>query len=176
MAAALVRATNLLIKPKVCTKLTPRVLHLNRDWQPGPYPVTEEERKAAAAKYLMLPEEYEPYPRNRDGTGIEYGDYPDLPFIHHDEKDPYHPWTYLQHRVDYKEPVHINSLIMSHDMTTYNYKPQIPWSTIVLRLLGGWGLFLFLYYLGELAPVYPPMLIKHMPSNGEFYYYPEKKH
>lgn len=29
---------------------------------PAPYPETEEERRAAAKKYGLLPEEYKPYP------------------------------------------------------------------------------------------------------------------
>lgn len=34
----------------------------NKDFKPGPIPTTEEERKAAAKKYGLLPHEYEPYP------------------------------------------------------------------------------------------------------------------
>lgn len=37
-------------------------LDWNKDWKPGPYPETEEERKAAAKKYGLLPEDYKPYP------------------------------------------------------------------------------------------------------------------
>jgi hypothetical protein len=33
--------------------------HWNKDYKPGPYPKTPEERKAAAKKYGLLPEEYE---------------------------------------------------------------------------------------------------------------------
>ncbi|CAG2163376.1 unnamed protein product [Oppiella nova] len=45
-----------------------------RDWKPGQYPKTQEEREAAAKKYNLIPEDYEPYP---EGSG--YGDYPKLP-------------------------------------------------------------------------------------------------
>lgn len=34
----------------------------NKDFKPAPYPETEEERRAAAKKYGLLPEEYKPYP------------------------------------------------------------------------------------------------------------------
>lgn len=34
----------------------------NKDWMPGPLPQTEEERRAAAKKYGLLPEEYKTYP------------------------------------------------------------------------------------------------------------------
>merc|ERR1711981_1508257 len=33
-------------------------------WKPGPYPETEEERLAAAKKYGLIPEDYEPYPND----------------------------------------------------------------------------------------------------------------
>lgn len=33
----------------------------NRDWKPGKYPDTVEEREAAAKKYGMRVEDYEPY-------------------------------------------------------------------------------------------------------------------
>lgn len=33
----------------------------NRDWKPGAYPETPEEREAAAKKYGMRVEDYEPY-------------------------------------------------------------------------------------------------------------------
>jgi NADH dehydrogenase (ubiquinone) 1 beta subcomplex subunit 8 len=33
--------------------------HWNKDFKPGPYPRTPEEREAAAKKYGLLPEEYQ---------------------------------------------------------------------------------------------------------------------
>ena len=41
--------------------------HITKDMLPGPYPKTPEERAAAAKKYNMRVEDYEPYPD--DGTG-----------------------------------------------------------------------------------------------------------
>lgn len=38
------------------------LLGWNKDFKPAPYPETEEERRAAAKKYGLLPEEYKPYP------------------------------------------------------------------------------------------------------------------
>lgn len=37
-------------------------LDWNKDWKPGQYPKTDEERRAAAKKYGLLPEDYKPYP------------------------------------------------------------------------------------------------------------------
>lgn len=41
--------------------------HMTKDMLPGPYPRTPEERAAAAKKYNLRVEDYEPYPD--DGTG-----------------------------------------------------------------------------------------------------------
>lgn len=41
--------------------------HMTKDMLPGPYPKTPEERAAAAKKYNMRVEDYEPYPD--DGMG-----------------------------------------------------------------------------------------------------------
>lgn len=45
--------------------LTPfEILDWNKDFAPGPLPKTEEERRAAAKKYGLLPEEYRTYPED----------------------------------------------------------------------------------------------------------------
>lgn len=45
----------------------PPASHITKDMLPGPYPKTPEERAAAAKKYNMRVEDYEPYPD--DGMG-----------------------------------------------------------------------------------------------------------
>ncbi|XP_050564030.1 NADH dehydrogenase [ubiquinone] 1 beta subcomplex subunit 8, mitochondrial-like [Cygnus atratus] len=47
---------------------------LSSELLPGPYPRTPEERAAAAKKYNMRVEDYQPYPDD----GLGYGDYPML--------------------------------------------------------------------------------------------------
>ena len=73
----------------------------NKDWKPGPYPRTPKERAAAAKKYNMRVEDYEPYPD--DGFG--YGDYPKLPRIADEAKDPYQPYDLPNNRRFFGEPV-----------------------------------------------------------------------
>ena len=58
----------------------------NQDWRPGPVPVTPEQKAAAAKKYGLLVEDYEPMP---DG---EYGDYPQIVAVGGAAKDPYYNW------------------------------------------------------------------------------------
>lgn len=55
------------IKKSIPLVTSVRCGHWNKHWKAGPYPKTEEERIAAAKKYNLLPEEYEPY--EDDGWG-----------------------------------------------------------------------------------------------------------
>lgn len=71
------------------------------DDMPKPYPKTQKERLEAAKRYGLLPHEYEPYPD--DGMGK--GDYPHLPDIGADSKDPNYPWDYPEYRKNYGECV-----------------------------------------------------------------------
>ena len=73
----------------------------NRDWMPGPYPKTAEERAAAAKKYNLRVEDYEPYPD--DGMG--YGDYPKLPLISAESRGPYEDYDVPTMRRNFNEPV-----------------------------------------------------------------------
>ena len=73
----------------------------NRDWQPGPYPKTPEERAAAAKKYNLRIEDYEPYPD--DGTG--HGDYPMLPRVSMEARDPYEVYDCPEWKRNFNEPV-----------------------------------------------------------------------
>ena len=73
----------------------------NKDWKPGPYPRTPKERAAAAKKYGLRVEDYEPYPD--DGFG--YGDYPKLPRISDEAKDPYLPYDTPHNKRFFGEPV-----------------------------------------------------------------------
>ena len=73
-----------------------------RDWKPGPPPKTEAERIAAAKKYNLIPEDYECYDEDM-GTG----DYPALPIVGQDARDPYEDFDYHYHRRNFGETVNI---------------------------------------------------------------------
>lgn len=77
------------------------ILDWNKDFAPGPYPKTEAERIAAAKKYGIPIEEYEPYPED----GLSYGDYPKLPLESGDDRDPYYPWDFPELKRNFKETV-----------------------------------------------------------------------
>jgi NADH dehydrogenase (ubiquinone) 1 beta subcomplex subunit 8 len=73
----------------------------NKDWKPGPFPKTAEERAAAAKRYGLRVEDYDVYAN--DGMG--YGDYPKLPFASGDSRDPYEDWDIPEQKRNYGEPV-----------------------------------------------------------------------
>jgi len=101
--ATLTRA--LLLKKGLCSKQFVRHAgYWNKDWKPGPYPKTEAERLAAAKKYGLLPQDYEPYPD--DGTG--YGDYPKLPVVSADARDPFYNWDYPDQKRNYGETLNVD--------------------------------------------------------------------
>ena len=77
----------------------------NHDWQPGPYPTTPAERSAAAKKYGLREEDYEPYPE--DGFG--YGDYPKLPHVSFDSRSYHDDWDCPSNRRNYGEPVRMHT-------------------------------------------------------------------
>ena len=75
----------------------------NKDWKPGPYPKTEAERAAAAKRYGLRPEDYEPY--SADGFG--HGDYPKLPIVSEESKYPYEDFDIPEIKRNFGEPVSI---------------------------------------------------------------------
>jgi len=76
----------------------------NHDWRPAPYPTTPEQRAAAAKKYGLLLEDYEPLPDDFGG----FGDYPKLPDVGDYAKDPYYDYDNVDFRRDFGQPIHIN--------------------------------------------------------------------
>jgi len=62
-----------------------------RDHMPGPYPRTEDERRAAAIKYGMRPEDYEAHHPHDFVNHI--GDYPNIGIVAYEQRDPYEAYS-----------------------------------------------------------------------------------
>lgn len=78
----------------------------NKDYKPGVFPKTDEERAIAAKKYNLLPEEYKPYADN----GLGYGDYPELTGgLGVEARDPYYPYDYPELKRNFGETVDIRN-------------------------------------------------------------------
>uniref|UniRef100_A0A1E1WYV0 Putative ubiquinone oxidoreductase ndufb8/ashi subunit n=1 Tax=Amblyomma aureolatum TaxID=187763 RepID=A0A1E1WYV0_9ACAR len=76
----------------------------NKDWAPKGRPMTEEERRAAAKKYNMLPEDYQ---TRDDSEGLTWGDSPKLPTVPAAARDPNEDYDFPTLRRNYGEPVDI---------------------------------------------------------------------
>jgi NADH dehydrogenase (ubiquinone) 1 beta subcomplex subunit 8 len=85
--------------------------HWNKDFKPAPFPQTQKEREAAAKKYGIPIEEYEPYPDD----GLGYGDYPKLKNESIELRDPYYAYDYPEHKRNFNEPLHADIDLYSED-------------------------------------------------------------
>ncbi|XP_033113750.1 NADH dehydrogenase [ubiquinone] 1 beta subcomplex subunit 8, mitochondrial-like [Anneissia japonica] len=129
---------------------------------PGAYPKTEEERIAAAKKYNIRVEDYEPYPDD----GLGWGDYPKMEKIHQDSRDPHADWDFPEERRNYGELLHIEEDFLkrytpnSTKKYKYSHTQQAGMFFAVLGTLG------FLFWLGSFYKFFPPVVPKQYPENN----------
>ncbi|KAK0411288.1 hypothetical protein QR680_005582 [Steinernema hermaphroditum] len=119
-----------------------------RDHKPGPYPTNEEERRSAAIKYGLRPEDY--IPMNKDDVVRYAGDYPDLGMITYDHKDPYENWTDRHHRRNWGEMVGIDTMRYRGDRMTFTgleAEDFKPWNSLLLILRVVVPMMLMAYYV-----------------------------
>ena len=135
----------------------------NKDWMPGPYPKTAEERAAAAKKYGMQPEDYEPYPADD-----AHGDYPKLPFISKANHDPFEDYDIPHLERNYGEPVNRDADVLLGDRIITPRK-KLSDSTILLVLFGYVGGLLTIYYLLEPYKLFRPVMPKQLVGQGPHY-------
>merc|ERR1712038_307406 len=80
----------------------------NYVWVPDPKtPVTPEEKAKAAAKYGMIPEDYEPYGETEEGLDMDLGDYPKIKPRSCDERPGYINYDYEHMKRDFGEVYHV---------------------------------------------------------------------
>ncbi|XP_043912418.1 NADH dehydrogenase [ubiquinone] 1 beta subcomplex subunit 8, mitochondrial [Protopterus annectens] len=133
---------------------------VSKDTLPGPYPKTPEERAAAAKKYNMRVEDYEPYPD--DGMG--YGDYPKLPDRSQQERDPWYSWDHPDLRRNWGETMHWDFDMYIRNRVDTSPSP-VPWASMCKQLFGFIGFMMFMFWLGEKYPSYLPVGPKQYPYN-----------
>ncbi|PIK53146.1 putative NADH dehydrogenase [Apostichopus japonicus] len=132
------------------------------DRKSGAYPRTPEERAAAAKKYNIRVQDYEPYPD--DGFG--WGDYPKFPAVHEDYKDPHGDWDFPDQRRNFGETPHIDYDVMVRNRPApYLEGDNIPqWKQAAI--LGGVLVTLgFLFYAGQKYKLFQPAAPKQYPYN-----------
>ncbi|XP_005990029.1 NADH dehydrogenase [ubiquinone] 1 beta subcomplex subunit 8, mitochondrial [Latimeria chalumnae] len=134
---------------------------ISKDMLPGPYPQTPEERAAAAKKYNMRVEDYEPHPDN----GMGLGDYPKLPNRSQHERDPWYKWDDAELRQNWGEPMHWDFDMYTRNRVDTSPSP-VPWNSMCKQLFGFIGFMLFMFWMGEVFPSYQPVIPKQYPYNN----------
>jgi NADH dehydrogenase (ubiquinone) 1 beta subcomplex subunit 8 len=143
------------------------------DWKPGPPPKTKEEREAAARKYNLIPEDYESHPETEG-----FGDYPMLPRVGQDARDPFEDFDMHYRRRNFGETLHVDYDAMTAERNDPNETTNIPpWE---MRLV----FFLFLaipsviYYITLLYDIRicQPVKPKQYPGPGKVHYTFEPAH
>ncbi|XP_076750027.1 NADH:ubiquinone oxidoreductase subunit ASHI [Xylocopa sonorina] len=130
---------------------------------PDPYPKTKEEIEKAAAKYNMHPNEYVPIPDDHRYCG----DYPDLPWIGVEAKDPYYPWDYPHFRRNFGEPIHHKFFLMTEDRYAYGVREHVS----DLQ-----GTFIFFASIVIVVFLYSISGYTSQPRTEKQYPYSERKH
>jgi len=139
----------------------------NKDWKPGPYPRTAQERAAAAKKYGVRPEDYEPYPD--DGMG--YGDYPKLPRVATESRDANQLWDMPEIRRNFGEPVHVDADLMTEDKWNPTTRKRVSYRQMFIWLGTVWGGIMLVYYLTLPYPHFLPVMPKQFPGDGSKRHY-----
>merc|ERR1711970_394858 len=155
--------------PRICCKnVTRGMAAWNKDWKPGPYPVTPEERAAAARKYGLRLDEYEPYPD--DGLGL--GDYPKLPNVSAEARSPFGDYDHPEHRRNHGEPLHADMDMYGLDRVDDTTKPRFTWQIQALAFFGVMTSCFVIYYAvnDPQTKMHWPTMPKQYPGDGKVHY------
>jgi len=137
----------------------------NKDWKPGPYPRTEEDKIAAAKKYHMIPEDYEPYPEEEG-----YGDYPMFRKVHMETRNPHEPFDWESLKRNYCEPMHPDFDICVEDKVNFDREFKTPLWKQFIYLSTGVTLYVVIMYWDITRPTDLIMVPKQYPRFGNTYY------
>jgi len=138
----------------------------NKDWKPGPFPKTSEERAAAAKKYGLRVEDYEPYPD--DGMG--YGDYPKLPRISTESRSPNDQWDIPQMKRNFGEPLHVDADLLTEDKWNPTTRKRYSFVQMLGWLGAVWGGITLAYVLTLPYPHFLAAAPKQYYNDGKPHY------
>lgn len=104
-----------------------------------------------------------------------YGDYPHLPDVPIERKDPYYPYDYPELKRNFQEPIHAE--IDTYDETRYGTpnEPRFSMTTQVTCLFSVLGGTWLLYEWFEDKKIFEPVLPQQMPAPGVVHYTFEPK-
>ncbi|XP_059177018.1 NADH dehydrogenase [ubiquinone] 1 beta subcomplex subunit 8, mitochondrial-like [Physella acuta] len=159
----LTRQTRLQISQQKADLTTTPVLaaaYWNKDWKPGPLPRTPEERAAAAKKFGLRPEDYNVL---ADGDLEEY---PHLPAVSSQWRDPFEDYEFAADRRNYGEPVHADRDIVGLDQLDRNDHGRYSYGEVFVRFLAIFAGFVAAHTLLEPYPYFLPQMPKQYPFNN----------
>ncbi|KAB0791647.1 hypothetical protein PPYR_03447 [Photinus pyralis] len=140
--------------------------HWNKDYAPAPFPKTQEERLAAIEKYQVMPSQYKPY--EDDGSGC--GDYPNLPIVSGDARDPFYPWDHPETKRNFGELIHAEEEMYAEHRYDISARLRVPIRLQVLQTVGVMlGLFT-IYCCLENVKFFHSLAEKQYPKPGEKHY------
>lgn len=137
-------------------------------WQPGPYPRTPEEREAAAKKYGLLVEDYEPYPDDGE-NGL--GDYPKLPDRCMDSKPGQYNWDIPEEKRNFGEPLHRNFHLMLGSRPSVAVRPQYTQLQYLRWFLGTCAFFVIVQLVGGEYEWFHPISESQIPGPNKKKFY-----
>ncbi|CAM1331082.1 NDUFB8 (predicted) [Pycnogonum litorale] len=143
----------------------------NKDWKPGPYPKTAEERFAAAKKYGLLPEDYEPYPDD----GLGHGDYPKLPVVATNSKPDSTQYDMRYLKRNYGEPLHATADWYMAERYDPKFDSAVNPHVKALTLFGVLSVLYILYWAGEKFKYAHPVMPPQIPGPDKVHYTFEPK-
>ncbi|KAJ8983800.1 hypothetical protein NQ317_008118 [Molorchus minor] len=134
-----------------------------KDYKPGPFPKTEEQRAAAAEKYGLPLSEYASYP---DDGGQALGDYPCLPMISAEVKDPYYPWDNPELKRNFNEPMHYQFDLLREDRYNVNARFRKPMWYMLAQCLGAMLSSFGLFWVCDFVKMFHPVTPRQYPKKG----------
>ncbi|KAJ3648043.1 hypothetical protein Zmor_019879 [Zophobas morio] len=146
--------------------LAPKRTHWNKDYKPGPYPYSLEEKRLAAEKYNLHPAEYRAYPD--DGFGR--GDYPKLPDLGYESRDHHYPWDNPEHLRNFGEPLHAEFGLVRQDRLNVGVKMRYPLWLQVLQFFGAMLASAGLFWFFEKFKAFHPVIPTQCPEEGVTHY------
>ncbi|XP_071859831.1 NADH:ubiquinone oxidoreductase subunit ASHI [Bombus fervidus] len=142
------------------------IVHLSpnaRKYLPGPYPKTEEEWIAAAEKYNMHIDEYKAYAPDKSSLV----DYPNLPLISAEAKDPYYPWDHPGPRTCHGETLSEHFHLLQGDRCDYGVRKTFSDAKGAVIYIVFTVTYLVIAYFSPKCS--QPTLAKQYPGKGVHY-------
>ncbi|MEE6488381.1 hypothetical protein FKM82_015215, partial [Ascaphus truei] len=94
-----------------------------------------------------------------------YGDYPKLPAKSQQERDPWYTWDHPDLRINWGETLQWDFDMFIRNRVDTSPSP-VAWNTMALQLGGFIAFMLFMFWVGDQYPLYPPVAPKQYPYNN----------